>query len=118
MIQKIQKPNSEPKEKDVYLIVDGLDIVFEMFTGTDKGDFSPRVDQLFLLDLGHTVDIYYEVNNRIKEQRINKLLQYLDLDGENVYLRSKADRYVGYFILAATGVLLVICLLIWKKYVT
>ena len=102
------RPQSEPREKHVYLIIKPHEIIFDLFTGTDKGDFSPRVNQLYELDIGDSVEIYYEENNRLQGQPVNKLLQYMDKDGELIYLRSNADRYIGYFTLGSSLLLLMV----------
>ena len=102
------KPNSEPRVKDVYLILNEHERVFELFTGSDKGDFSPRVNKLSDLSIGDEVEIYFEENNKTKREQVNRLLQYLDKQGELMYLRSKADKYIGYFILGSSGLLLIL----------
>ena len=102
------KRNSEPRSKDVYLILNEHERVFELFTGSDKGDFSPRVNKLEDLDVGDEVEIYFEENNKTKREQVNRLLQYLDKKGDLIYLRSKADKFIGFFILGGSGLLLIL----------
>ena len=99
------KPDSGPMDKKVYLLLNEYERVFEMFTGTDKGVFSPRVNKLNNIVVGDEIEIYFEENSRSKGNQVNNLLQYLDKDGELHYLRSKADKYIGYFILGCTVLL-------------
>ena len=102
------RAQSEPRPKDVYLILNEYDRIFEMFTGTDKGDFSPRVNRLTELKIGDEIDIYFEETTKTRMQQVNRILQYLDKDEELFYLRSKADKYIGYFILGSSGFLLML----------
>lgn len=102
------RPESEPREKDFYLILNEYERVFELFTGTDNGDFSPRVNKLSELNIGDEIEIYFEENPKTKNEQINRLLQYLDKNGELHYLRSKADKYIGYFVLGSSGLLLLL----------
>jgi len=102
------KSGSEPSQKDVYLILHEYERVFELFTGTDKGDFSPRVNRLDELDIGDEIEVYFEETIKTKTQQVNRLLQYLDKNGELYYLRSKVDKYIGYFILGCSGLLLLL----------
>ncbi|MEM6802739.1 MAG: hypothetical protein AAF696_15125 [Bacteroidota bacterium] len=109
------RPESEPREKEYFLVLSGHERVFEMFVGQGKWDFSPRVNRLDELAVGDTIDIYYEDNSKTRFSNVNRLLQYLDKDGQLYYLRSKADKYIGYFILAIGGLLLLIYLYLWIK---
>lgn len=96
-----------PSPKDYFLAIDSYERVFEMFVGTDEGDFSPRVNLLEKLGVGDKIDIYFEEDSQTEDEQINRLLQYLDKNGELLYLRSKADKYIGYFILGCSGLLIV-----------
>ena len=76
-------------------------------TGNDKGDFSPRMNRLNELKVGDEVEIYFEENTKTQREQVNRLLQYLDKEGDLYYLRSKADKYIGFFLLGCSGLLLV-----------
>ena len=102
------RPQSKPRPKDVYLILDEYERIFEMFVGEDKGDFSPRVNRLSELKVGDEVEIYFEETIKTRTQPVNRLLQYLDRDEQLYYLRSKVDKYIGYFILGGSRILLML----------
>lgn len=102
------QPQSEPRPKKVYLVLNEHGRIFELFTGEDKGDFSPRVNRLQELKVGDEVEIYFEETAKTQSQSVNRLLQYLDKNGDLYYLRSKADKYIGYFILVCSALLLLL----------
>lgn len=101
------QPQSKPRPKHVYLILNEYERIFEKFTGNDKGDFSPRMNRLNELKVGDEVEIYFEENTKTQREQVNRLLQYLDKEGDLYYLRSKADKYIGFFLLGCSGLLLV-----------
>jgi len=98
----------EVKQKTIFLKLEQHNRIYELFTGTDKGDFSPRVNRLNELNIGNQVDIYFEENTKTKLDQTNKLLQYLYIDSELIYLRSNADKYIGYFTLGGSMLLFLI----------
>ncbi|MDA9773403.1 hypothetical protein N9B82_00485 [Saprospiraceae bacterium] len=102
------RPNSEPRPKDFYLQLHEYERVFELFTGTDTGDFSPRINKLDQLSIGDEIEIYFEETNKTKREYVNRVLQYLDKDGELIYLRSNADKNIGYFLIGISGILLMV----------
>lgn len=102
------KSSTKVRPKKVYLKLDNFERVFELFIGTDKGDFSPKVNRLNELALGDEVDVYFEENNKTRRDHVNRLVQFLDKDGELFYLRSKVDKYIGYLMLGSSAVLLMI----------
>lgn len=106
-INPLQK-ESDARTKDIFLVLNNYDRVFELFTGTETGDFSPRVNRLAELRVGDKVDIYFEENNKSASQPSNRLLQYLDKNGELIYRRSNADQQVGYFIIGCSGLLFIL----------
>jgi hypothetical protein len=93
--------------KDVYLIIDGYEKIFKLFVGEDKGDFSPRVSRLNELKIGDEVEIYFEENVETRTEHVNRLLHYLDKNGDLYYLRGNAEKYVGWGILGFSGVLFI-----------
>ena len=109
------KLQSASRPKDIYLILNEYERVFELFIGTDKGDFSPRINRLTELKIGDRIDIYFEETNKTITQPVNRLLQYLDKNGEPYYLRSKVDKYLGYFILGCSGLLLILGIYVRRK---
>lgn len=102
------RPQSDPRPKDVYLILNEYERIFELFTGEDTGDFSPRVNRLNELKVGDEIEIYFEETAKTQRQQVNRLLQYLDKEGDLYYLRSEADKYIGFFILGCSGLLLML----------
>ena len=110
------KSKSGPRPKDVYLKLNEFDSVFELFTGKDKGDFTPRVDRLNELTQGDLIEVYYEENTKTNKGNVNRLLQYLDKDGELYYLRSNADEKIGYSIICCSGLLIILGVYISFKY--
>lgn len=102
------KPDSEPRLKDVYLVLKEYQRIFVLFTGTDPSDFSPRINRLDELNVGDKIDIYYDETAQTSTRKVNNLLQYLDKNGELYYLRSRADKYIGYVILGCSVLLLIL----------
>lgn len=100
------KLNSDPRPKNIYLKIEGLDKIFELFIGTDKGDFSPEVNRLTEMSVGEEVEIFYEETYTTKREPVNGLLQYLDRSGQLIYHKSKVDKYIGYFLLGSSGFLI------------
>jgi hypothetical protein len=110
------RSSSEPRPKDIYLIIDGYDRVFELFIGEDKWDFSPRLNRMNELKIGDEVEIYFEENFLSQEEKVNRLLQYLDKGGELYYKRSSVDKNMGYFILGGCLSLLILGLYVKYNY--
>ncbi|MBK9759587.1 MAG: hypothetical protein IPO90_06375 [Flavobacteriales bacterium] len=51
--------------KKRFLVVDGRPPVFELFIGMDAIDFSPDLQRIDSMQVGDTVDVYYDVRRRI-----------------------------------------------------
>ncbi|MEM9985542.1 MAG: hypothetical protein AAF804_10640 [Bacteroidota bacterium] len=106
---------SDPKDKVLFLTVEGSSRVFELFVGEEWGDFSPRVNRLAELKVGDQVEIYFQENEQTQSLPTNKLLQYLDHQGEAHYQRGGADRAMGYTLFGLAGLLLIWAGLLWRK---
>lgn len=93
-------------EKDMYLMLSGHNHVFELFTGKEAYDFSPRIDRLHELQIGDEVEVYFEEAYWSQGGPTNKFLCYLDKDNEPYFRIGDKSKYLAY-VIAGLGALLI-----------
>lgn len=92
-----------------YLILEGTDRVFEIFIGTDPGDFSPELSRIDELTVGDTVSLYYDDNSYTKDELVNSLTRFIDKSDEPYFIENSGkDKTLAYVILGLGGILLII----------
>lgn len=104
------------EEKTRYIQVGKYPKAFELFIGHDLGDFSPAFEKVDALKAGDIVTVYYdeEQTRAADDDKVNRLAQFIDKDGQPYFIRGSKDKYGGYGIITA-GILIGLTLLILKK---
>ena len=88
--------------------------VFEIFIGKDFGDFKPSFEQIDLLRLGDKIEIYFDVDQKETDGRLNRLIQYIDKDSTPYYIRGNKDKIFGIGFVSF-GLISILTLLILKQ---
>jgi len=95
-----------------YLMIEGYSKTFELFIGTDPGDFKPKYEKVDDLRNGDEITVYFD--DDADDERINRLIQYIDKDGVAYYIRNNMDKFGGIaFILS--GILVGVWILYLKR---
>lgn len=88
-----------------YLQIDAYPKVFEIFIGNESGDFKPHFEQIDRLKAGDHIVVYYDETAAADDDRINRLVQFIDTDRQPYYIRGSWDKYLGYFLMGAGAAL-------------
>lgn len=97
-------PNRD-KGKYRYLLIDTYPKMFELFIGKDYGDFKPKYERIDSLKLGDDILVYYDVNSKETDIRLNRLVQFIDKEDKPYFIRGSKDRNFGFFLIGI-GILL------------
>ncbi len=81
-----------------YLKLESYPKTFELFVGKDFGDFKPDFEQIDNLKVGNEIDIYFDETSTETDFRINRLVQFIDKNGEPIFIRSSKDKSLGFFL--------------------
>ncbi len=104
--------------KKRFLVVDGRPPVFELFIGMDAIDFSPDLQRIDSMQVGDTVDVYYDVRRRIGPgtgfNTHNLLAYYIDHDGLPMFRMGSRYNKLAWFLIGFSAVMMVV-LIIMKK---
>lgn len=97
-------PNRD-KGKYRYLLIDTYPKMFELFIGKDYGDFKPKYERIDSLKPGDDILVYYDVNSKETDIRLNRLVQFIDKEDKPYFIRGSKDRNFGFFLIGI-GILL------------
>lgn len=92
-------------------------LIFDLFIGKETGDFSPKFEQLDKLKIGDEIIIYHDDETpfqKNRDLRLNKTVQFIDMNGEPYFIRGNKDKYGGY-LLSFVGIIFVFLLGTLKK---
>jgi hypothetical protein len=91
-----------------YLKIDGYSKVFEIFIGKEFGDFSPKFEKLDELKVGEDITVFYDINEKEKDIRLNRTIQYIDKDDQPYFIIGNKNKIFGIgFIVSGLFLLLV-----------
>lgn len=93
-------------------------LIFDLFIGKETGDFSPKFEQLDKLKIGDKITIYHDNQTpfqKNRDLRLNKTVQFIDMNGQPYFIRGNKDKYGGY-LLGTLGVILIFSLIALKKF--
>ena len=97
-----------------YLQIDNYKYPFEIFVGSESGDFKPKFEQIDKLELGNTVTIYfYQTDNSVKEN-INRFVQFIDKENISYFERGNSSKTIGGVIISICVLLLIGGVVLWK----
>lgn len=80
-----------------YLSIDNYPKVFSIFVGKDFGDFKPYLEKIDDLEVGDEIVVYFDEDTQETDNRLNRLIQYIDKNGEPYFMRGSKDKNGGYF---------------------
>ena len=87
----------------------GTERVFEIFAGTDPGDFSPELSRIDELAVGDTISLYYDDNSYTSGELVNSLTRFIDKSDKPYYIENTGtDKTLGFIILTLGGILLAV----------
>jgi hypothetical protein len=98
------------KGKYRYLSIDTYPKMFEIFIGKGYGDFKPRLERIKELKPGDDIIVYFDVDSKETDFRLNRLIQFIDKDGKPYFIRGTKDKNFGFFLISI-GILLGIWIL-------
>jgi len=97
-----------------YLQIENYEYPFEIFVGSESGDFKPKFEQIDKLKLGETVTVYfYQTDNTIKEG-INRFIQFIDKENISYFERGNSSKKIGGVIISMCVLLLIGGIVLWK----
>ncbi|WP_138992788.1 hypothetical protein [Larkinella sp. C7] len=108
-----QHPNRD-LGKYRYIQVKEYPYPFEIFIGKDAGDFKPKFERIDELKVGEVITVYYDETQNTKDERLNRLVQYIDRKTEPYYARGTWDKTLGKFIIVC-GLLIATAVFFLKK---
>ena len=93
------------EDKYRYLLIDNYPKVFTIFVGKDFGDFKPHLEKIDDLKVGDEIVVYFDEDTKETDNRLNRLIQYIDKGGKPYFVRGSKDKNGGYFFIGL-GILL------------
>lgn len=106
--KKLPNRDIQKKAKERYLQIDQSAKIFKIFVGKDWGDFKPQFEMIDSLQLGDSIDIYYDENFKTKTEQINSLVQYIDKNEKTYFVRGPEDKILGPFLLVFCLILILV----------
>lgn len=82
-----------------YIIVDSYPYAFEIFIGKDWDEFGPKYEQIDSLRVGDIITVYYDEVKETKEDRLNRLVQFIDKENTPIFVKGSTDIGMGIFLL-------------------
>lgn len=98
-----------------YLKVDGYEYPFEVFVGSESGDFKPKFEKIDNLKIGDTVTVYYYQTENTKSEGINRFMQYIDKGHESYFERGDSSKTLGGVVISISVLLAIGGVILWKK---
>lgn len=98
-----------------YLKLDNYPYVFELFTGKDPGDFSPKLSRIDELKKGDKITIYMYESNDINRDGINRNAMFIDRNGTSYFQKGNSKQLLGIIMIALLFGLIIFCYALWKK---
>lgn len=98
-----------------YLEIDNYSYPFEIFIGIDKGDFSPKFQNLDLLKIGDSIQVYYYETDHTRLEKLNRFVQFIEKENILFYERGNSQRILGTVILMIWLLLLAFATYLWKS---
>ncbi|MEO8150244.1 MAG: hypothetical protein ABI723_21600 [Bacteroidia bacterium] len=114
LTDQLDNPANTHEGKMRYIQLDNSERIFEIFIGKDAGDFKPDYEIIDSLKIGEKIDLYYDDNYKTKSHQINSLTQYIDRNGEPVFIRGGVDKIMGMVLMGLSIVMLIIILILKK----
>lgn len=94
-----------------YLKVDTYPFAFEIYEPNSK----PTERKIDDLKVGDKIDIYYyETSNTINE-RLNRFIQFINMDEQPYFIRSGFQKQLGYIIIGLSLLMNLMAFAFWKK---
>lgn len=105
--------------KKRFLVVDGRPPVFELFIGMDAMDFSPDLQMIDSLNVGDTIDVYYDVRRRIGPAAgfnpHNLLAYYIDQDSRPMFRMGSRYNKLAWFLIGLCAVMMAVLVIMNKN---
>jgi len=97
-----------------YLIVEGYSYPFEIFIGSDAGDFKPKFEQIDNLHRDDTVTVYYYETDNTRGEGINRFMQYIDKKSTSFFELGNSARTTGIIIITLCILVILGAAALWK----
>jgi hypothetical protein len=97
-----------------YLMVEGYEHPFEIFVGSESGDFKPKFEQIDKLKIGDRITVFYYQTENTKNERINRFIQFIDKGSETYFERGNSSKIVGIVVISLCVLLTVGGFVLWK----
>lgn len=107
-------PNKNP-DKYRFLKIDAYNKPFELFIGKATGDFKPRLEKLYLLLPGDSVDVYYDENFSTRKEPVNRLAYFIDKGRETIFIKGNWEQYLAFFLIGLSAIILVLVIVLKRK---
>ena len=98
-----------------YLKIDSYEYPFELFVGSEAGDFKPKFEQIDKLKLGNTITVYYYQTSTVFNEGINRFVQFIDKEDLSYFERGNSSKIVGIVVISICILLLIGGVVLWKK---
>ena len=93
-----------------YIKIDLYDKPFEIFVGSDPGDFKPTLNKIDSLRKGDLITVYFDENDKTINDSVNRLAYYIDRAKHPVFIFSPSLIYVAYFCIGISAIMMVVVL--------
>ncbi len=98
-----------------YLKVEGYEFPFEIFVGSESGDFKPKFEQLDNIAIGDTITIFYYQTEDTKRDGLNRFTQYIDKRKVSYFERGDSSKTLGGVVILMSVLLTIGGFILWKK---
>jgi hypothetical protein len=78
-----------------YIAIENYPKVFEIFIGKEVGDFSPAFEKIDSIQLHDEIEIYFSTFASDLKSPINRLVRYIDKNGQPYFIYGSYDFYWG-----------------------
>lgn len=97
-----------------YLVVDSYQYPFEIFVGSEAGDFKPKFEQIDNLRLRDKVTVFYYQVENTKVEGVNRFVQFIDKDNVSYFERGDSSKTIGTVVISLCILLAIGGLVLWK----
>jgi hypothetical protein len=98
-----------------YLKIDNYEHSFEIFVGSEKGDFKPKFEQIDKLNLGDTITVFYYQTSAVLDEGLNRFVQFIDKEDVSYFERGNSNKTLGIVVISICVLLLISGIVLWKK---
>ncbi|MEP2670484.1 MAG: hypothetical protein ABJH04_15890 [Cyclobacteriaceae bacterium] len=97
-----------------YLAIEDYEYPFEIFVGSESGDFKPKFERIDNLVLGDTVTVFYYETEDTVNDGVNRFIQFIDKGNDSYFVRGNSSKTLGLVLISICILLAIGGGILWK----